>query len=283
MLFFPKFLLLFFFILPVLLVADVARFLEPLSIRPEIKQKGLFVSQTASASISFSGPHRSDDFSYSVKDSDSERLTLSRELLESKLGELLGYRYQASGRVVTYVTRQWKPIGLSGNFIIKIRDCIPDQLSSSTFVRFGIWDNGTCIGEFAEPVRVSHFINCYYTKNLSSRGSKLFNNNLLERPVDVLKQHVGAVPVGTDLKGYQFGVNLRENSVLKWSHLTKVALVKKGEVVDVFASGNGIYISMKAMALENGVEGGIVKVRNLSSDKEFQAKVLNEKSVKVQL
>ena len=63
----------------------------------------------------------------------------------------------------------------------------------------------------------------------------------------------------------------------------KSSTSQKGEIVDVFASGNGIYISMKGMALENGVEGGIVKVRNLSSEKEFQAKVLNEKSVKVQL
>ena len=283
MLFLNKFIFLIFFALPVLLVGDVSRFLDPISIRPQVHKNGNYISQKASALISSSSYLKSKGSSYSAKEIDSEPLTLSREILESKLGELLGYRYQASGRVVTYVTRQWKPIRLSGNFIIKIRDCMPDQLSSSTFVRFGIWDNGTCIGEFAEPVRVSHFINCYYTKNLSSRGSKLFNNNLLERPVDVLKQHVGAVPVGTDLKGYQLGVNLRENSVLKWSHLTKVALVKKGEVVDVFASGNGIYISMKGMALENGVEGGIVKVRNLSSDKEFQAKVLNEKSVKVQL
>ena len=283
MLFLNKFIFLIFFALPVLLVGDVSRFLDPISIRPQVHKKGNYISQKASALISSSSYLKSKGSSYSAKEIDSEPLTLSREILESKLGELLGYRYQASGRVVTYVTRQWKPISLSGNFIIKIRDCMPDQLSSSTFVRFGIWDNGTCIGEFAEPVRVSHFINCYYTKNLSSRGSKLFNNNLLERPVDVLKQHVGAVPVETDLKGYQLGVNLRENSVLKWSHLTKVALVKKGEVVDVFASGNGIYISMKGMALENGVEGGIVKVRNLSSDKEFQAKVLNEKSVKVQL
>lgn len=283
MLFLNKFIFLIFFALPVLLVGDVSRFLDPISIRPQVHKKGNYISQKASALISSSSYLKSKGSSYSAKEIDSEPLTLSREILESKLGELLGYRYQASGRVVTYVTRQWKPIRLSGNFIIKIRDCMPDQLSSSTFVRFGIWDNGTCIGEFAEPVRVSHFINCYYTKNLSSRGSKLFNNNLLERPVDVLKQHAGAVPVGTDLKGYQLGVNLRENSVLKWSHLTKVALVKKGEVVDVFASGNGIYISMKGMALENGVEGGIVKVRNLSSDKEFQAKVLNEKSVKVQL
>jgi len=283
MLFLNKFIFLFFSALPVLLVGDVSRFLDPISIRPQVHKKGNYISHKASASISSSSYLKSKGSSYSAKEIDSEPLTLSREILESKLGELLGYRYQASGRVVTYVTRQWKPIRLSGNFIIKIRDCMPDQLSSSTFVRFGIWDNGTCIGEFAEPVRVSHFVNCYYTKNLSSRGSKLFNNNLLERPVDVLKQHAGAVPVGTDLKGYQLGVNLRENSVLKWSHLTKVALVKKGEVVDVFASGNGIYISMKGMALENGVEGGIVKVRNLSSDKEFQAKVLNEKSVKVQL
>ena len=283
MLFLNKFFFLFFYSLPVLLVADVSRFLEPISIRPHVHKKGNYISQKASASISSSKHHKSKDFSYSVKEIDSEPLTLSREILESKLGELLGYRYQASGRVVTYVTRQWKPIRLSGNFIIKIRDCMPDQLTSSTFLRFAIWDNGTCIGEFAEPVRVSHFLDCYYTKNLSSRGSKLLSENLTERAVDVLKQHVGAVPVGTDLKGYQFGVNLRDNSVLKWSHLTKVALVKKGEVVDVFASGNGIYISMKGMALENGVEGGIVKVRNLSSDKEFQAKVLNEKSVKVQL
>ena len=203
-------------------------------------------------------------------------------MLESKLGELLGYRYQASGKVVAYVTRQWKPVLLSSNFILKIRDCVPDNLSPSTFVRlqFGIMDPALVSSQSLSECLTSW---CYYTKNLSSRGSKLLSQNLTERPVDVLKQHAGAVPAGSDLKGYQLGVNLRENTILKWNHLTKVALVKKGEIVDVFASGNGIYISMKGMALENGVEGGIVKVRNLSSEKEFQAKVLNEKSVKVQL
>jgi flagella basal body P-ring formation protein FlgA len=53
--------------------------------------------------------------------------------------------------------------------------------------------------------------------------------------------------------------------------------------VDVFAAGNGIYVSMKGMALEDGVEGSFVRVKNLSSDKEFHAKVLNENSVKVHL
>ena len=276
-------LLLLTFTLPLCLMGDVSRFLDPIMVKPSRIKPNFIINQKASASIAppYSKDRPISDFA--SNDQVLEKVLLTREMLESKLGELLGYRYQASGKVVAYVTRKWKPIFLSSNFILKIRDCMPDSLSPSTFVRFAIWDNGSSFGEFGEPIRMSHFLNCFYTKNLATRGSKLLSQNFTDRPVDVLKQHVGAVPSGTDLKGYELGVNLRENSLLKWNHLTKVALVKKGEIVDVFASGKGIYISMKGMALENGVEGGIVKVRNLSSDKEFQAKVLNEKSVKVQL
>jgi flagella basal body P-ring formation protein FlgA len=268
---------------PLILMGDVSRFLDPIRIKPSQVQPSFTINQKTTASIAplYSKGRTLPEFSSS--DREVKEVFLTREILEFKLGELLGYRYQASGKVVAYVTRQWTPIRLSSNFILKIRDCMPDNLSPSTFVRFTIWDHGSNIGEFAEPIRMSHFLNCLYTKNLSARGSKLLSQNFSDRPVDVLKQHAGAVPSGTDLKGYELAVNLRDNSILKWNHLTKVALVKKGEIVDVFASGNGIYISMKGMALENGVEGGIVKVRNLSSEKEFQAKVLNEKSVKVQL
>ena len=76
---------------------------------------------------------------------------------------------------------------------------------------------------------------------------------------------------------------MKSNMPVKWNNLSKITLVRKGQVVDVFASGNGIYVTMKGMALENGVEGGNVTVQNLSSDKKFQAKVLNENSVKVHL
>ena len=268
---------------PLSLMGDVSRFLDPIRIKPSQVQPSFTINQKTTALIAPRYLEGRTFPEFSSSDREVKEVFLTREMLEFKLGELLGYRYQASGKVVAYVTRQWTPIRLSSNFILKIRDCMPDNLSPSTFVRFTIWDHGSNIGEFAEPIRMSHFLNCLYTKNLSARGSKLLSQNFSDRPVDVLKQHAGAVPSGTDLKGYELAVNLRDNSILKWNHLTKVALVKKGEIVDVFASGNGIYISMKGMALENGVEGGIVKVRNLSSEKEFQAKVLNEKSVKVQL
>ena len=101
--------------------------------------------------------------------------------------------------------------------------------------------------------------------------------------MDILKQHAGSVPSQSRLAGYQLSANIKADSPLKWSNLSKVTLVKKGQIVDVFASGNGIYVTMKGMALSDGVEGGVVNVRNLSSEKQFPAKVLNENSVKVHL
>ena len=98
-----------------------------------------------------------------------------------------------------------------------------------------------------------------------------------------MKKHAGTVPANINLKGYQLASNVKSNTPIKWNFLSKVTLVKKGQIVDVFASGNGIYVTMKGMALEDGVSGGNVTVKNLSSKKEFQAKVLNENSVKVHL
>ena len=101
--------------------------------------------------------------------------------------------------------------------------------------------------------------------------------------VDVLKQHANTVQANANLASFETSSSIRANSPLKWNNLTKVTLINKGKVIDVFASGNGIFVTMKGLALEDGVEGSFVKVRNLSSDKEFHAKVLNENSVKVHL
>jgi flagella basal body P-ring formation protein FlgA len=203
--------------------------------------------------------------------------------LEKRLAESIAHRYQCSGKIVTFVTRKWKPVDVSSSFLIKISDCSPDELGSSMFVRFSIWDEGNLIGDFAEPLRVGQYIDVFFSKSPLIRGVRLDSTQLEKKPVDILKQYAGAVPANSKLNGYQLASNIKSNTPIKWNNLSKLNLVKKGQVVDVFASGNGIYVTMKGMALENGVEGGIVTVRNLSSDKKFQAKVLNENSVKVHL
>jgi flagella basal body P-ring formation protein FlgA len=118
---------------------------------------------------------------------------------------------------------------------------------------------------------MAHFLEVFYSKAPLVRGTRLDSSNLSTRLVDVLKQHAGSVPYQSRLAGYQLDANLKANSPLKWSNLSKVVLVRKGQIVDVFASGNGIYVTMKGMPLDDGVEGGVVTVRNLSSDKKISS------------
>ena len=40
-------------------------------------------------------------------------------------------------------------------------------------------------------------------------------------------------------------------------------------------------ISMKALAMENGAKGDLIKLRNLESRKEFSGQILNENRVQI--
>lgn len=272
--------LLFYIFYPLCFIsADVSRFIgfndfssKPITTKILTKSSALISPQTTKLNS-----YKASNFV------SSKSITLDREILEKRLAESIAHRYQCSGKIVTFVTRKWKPVDVSSSFLIKISDCSPDELGSSMFVRFSIWDEGNLIGDFAEPLRVGQYIDVFFSKSPLIRGVRLDSTQLEKKPVDILKQYAGAVPANSKLNGYQLASNIKSNMPIKWNNLSKLNLVKKGQVVDVFASGNGIYVTMKGMALENGVEGGIVTVRNLSSDKKFQAKVLNENSVKVHL
>ena len=259
--------------------ADIGRFIEPIQIAPKASVPTVRYVVKSSAFVSPHAPSPKTREVFPVADT----ITIDRQLIEKRLGEALAHRFQATGRITAFLTREWTNCLASPNFIVKIKDCAPDELTPSTFVRFSIWDQGKELGGYAEPIRMAHFVEVFYTKTPLVRGARLSAPALSTRLVDVLKQHAGSVPSRSRLSGYQLDSNLKANSPLKWSNLSKVVLVKKGQIVDVYASGNGIYVTMKGMALHDGVEGGSVTVRNLSSDKEFPAKVLNENSVKVHL
>ena len=273
----------FFFVLQILflstLCADVTRFIDDYIDSPSrVTIKTLTKSSALiSPSISYGSSSRPN---ISVV---PQVVLLTRETLESKLGESISHRFQASGRIVAYLTREWEELNVSSNYLLKISTCSPDEICPSTFVRFSIWDNGKLVGEFSEPVRISQYVDVFYSSKPLLRGMHLSSADLESKPVDILKKFAGSVPATSNIKSYQLTTGLKPNTPLKWNFLSKVTLVRKGQVVDVFASGNGIYVTMKGMALEDGVEGGFVIVKNLSSDKEFQAKVLNENSVKVHL
>ncbi len=255
---------------------DVSRFLEPIQIQP---QSTNFEQSSFPKVSAFVSPAINQNSSLPVE----ENFYFDQSLLEKKIGDAILHRYQCDGKVLAKATRFWKPIEISPNFILKISDCMPDELSSSSFIRFEVWDQGKLVGKFGEPFRFSHVVEVMVARDQLNRGQRPSPTKLAIKEIDILRGHAGSVSANSSLEGYQMASNLSIGSPLKWNNLSKVNLIRRGDIVDVFASGGGIFITMKGVCLDDGVEGGLVKIRNITSDKEFFAKVLNKSSVKVNL
>jgi flagella basal body P-ring formation protein FlgA len=265
----------FFFCLTVVAYGGVERFLTPIS----IDQGSNVISEQKSAYIrgSFS------NFQSGLVKQENPSINLDSNAVQKMLSEAIKHRYQASGEISVQLSTEWFPVKASNQVVLKIKDASPDELSSSTFIRFSLWESGQKLGSYSMPIRVSQLQDVYFTARSVIRGSKPRISDFKLQRADVLKHHANTVPSSTNLSSFELDSNLQPNTPLKWNHLSKTNLIKKGQVIDVYASGKGIYVTMKGLALEDGHMDSLVKVRNLSSEKEFHAKVLSENSVKVSL
>ena len=264
------------FSLSALLQADVTRLLPPLDLGA---LQPVRTAVTRSGFIS-SGPSIPSSYTASISKVKG-LVTLDAELLEKKIASVLSHRYQASGHVLARLSREWKPLNVPVDWEFKFQQSIPDELSANAFVRFSILSDGLDLGEWGYPVKCSQMVDVAVAKVPLNRGNRITPDLFSSSVMDALGSGANCVLSDARLNGYQVASSLKPGTVLKWSHLSKITLVRKGQVVNVFASGKGIFVEMKGQAMEDGVEGSFVRIRNISSNREFQAKVLNETSVKV--
>lgn len=71
--------------------------------------------------------------------------------------------------------------------------------------------------------------------------------------------------------------------ILTSRHLSHTPLIKRGAMVRVVLNKNGLEITTKGVTREDGYLGRSIRVRNSKSKKEFQAEVVDAKTVKVVL
>jgi flagella basal body P-ring formation protein FlgA len=97
---------------------------------------------------------------------------------------------------------------------------------------------------------------------------------------DVLE---GGQPVvaGTDIADSQARNSIAAGQVLSWRDVEARPTLRRGEIVEVIAVEGRLRVSTKAMVLEDGRTGDMIAVRNLSSNKDLRARIINERTVEV--
>jgi len=62
--------------------------------------------------------------------------------IQKMLSEAIKHRFQVFGEISVQLSSEWLPVIVANEVILKIKDASPDELSSSTFIRFSLWNPG---------------------------------------------------------------------------------------------------------------------------------------------
>lgn len=86
-----------------------------------------------------------------------------------------------------------------------------------------------------------------------------------------------------DVVGQILAKSLGPQEIITSRHLSNQPLIKRGDEVTVVLDQDGLEVSTKGVAREQGYLGKSIRIVNPKSKKEFQGLVVNAKTVKVQL
>ncbi|PWW00827.1 flagellar basal body P-ring formation chaperone FlgA [Mangrovibacter plantisponsor] len=100
------------------------------------------------------------------------------------------------------------------------------------------------------------------------------------------KQNIVAIRGGYEtniekITGFSVKRRLREGQVVSLQHVDKPQVISRGQQVTLVASQQGIEARTQGEALQNGRAGGMIRVKNLSSDRIVLAQVVSAGLVKV--
>ena len=105
-------------------------------------------------------------------------------------------------------------------------------------------------------------------------GTTLTVEDLEERSVPVSANLKNALSNIRAALGKEVGFRLSSGTILRKHHLRSARLVRRRSVVNVVYNNGGVRAVLQARALENGVKGGLVRLRNKISGNEFYGVVV---------
>jgi flagella basal body P-ring formation protein FlgA len=198
-------------------------------------------------------------------------------LLEKQLTE----HFSLEGELKLGLSAQWRRITVPADYEVTITDFPGGALSGSFIVRCKITADAETIADLQLPLRAQLWREVLVAEGRLDRGQTLDRSLVAAQKVDVLRERESLLSADVDPALYEVAQGVAAGRPLSRRDVAERPLIHKGEIVEVIASQGAFNVSMKALALENGVARALIKMRNIESNKNFTAQVINENQVQV--
>lgn len=207
----------------------------------------------------------------------------AKEDILACLGEALTARFSADGKVQLDTPQQLRPVRVKdSSWRVEIIRVTGNALGQRMNVTFKILCGSELQVEMQLPLTCSLMREVLVANRRIDRDTSPSKGDFDVQVRDVLDANQGAaVPIGEDLGGYLVKGTVGQGQILLWRDIQQKPTLKRGQVVEAVADEGFMHVAIKAMAMQDGREGDIISVRNLSSNKELQARIINERTVQV--
>lgn len=202
-----------------------------------------------------------------------------RPLLQEKLQD---ESVKTRGELELRFTKAWNNLIVSDDALtLKILDIPSSGVSPMFICRFELFAGEESAGIFQQPLQAKIWKEVYVARSNITRGQSLRDADLVLERRDILttRDYVANAPL--DDPFIEFRENVMAGTPLNSRMLRLRAVVKRGKLVDAMLQDESLSISVKAEALEDGVPGQPIRLRNIKSKKEFRGKVQDEQTVLV--
>ena len=114
-------------------------------------------------------------------------------------------------------------------------------------------------------------------------GTVLQQHDLTLEQQDIAKADGAPIMALQDAVGKKIRVTVRAGAPLKSTQLVTVPVVVSGQLVTIIAENESMRITVTGRAKSSGAVGDLIRVQNLSSNREIPARVLDAATVQVGL
>jgi len=121
---------------------------------------------------------------------------------------------------------------------------------------------------------VKVYVSAVVAKQVINRGETFHAGQLALQEIEVTKLNSGFYSSLDKVIGQGAKRRIRAEQLLSPNLVAAALVIERGQQVTISANHDGINASTQGEALENGAVGDVIRIRNLSSKKTVEAKVL---------
>jgi flagella basal body P-ring formation protein FlgA len=207
---------------------------------------------------------------------------LTAERLVAELEKELATRFAVNGELKLTLARAWEAVRMPAeDLFLAVTELPVGGVSGAFFIRAKASSGGTVIGEWQLPLRAQLSQDVWVAATRLDRGQELDRKLLGVQKVDVLRERSPLILATADPSTFEITQSVPAGRPLTTRDVILRPVVRKGQVVEVIARQGLLAVTMKALALESGAVGDLIKLRNVETRREFSGQILHESKVQV--